>query len=89
MDGLLAPGEPHRYISTSCLHGLHERCGTMQHDRGDAGVPHCKFCPAVCACPVCDHAAQAADETRLTHTTTTARHIRRPGSGPPPIPVVS
>lgn len=45
----------HQYVSTACLHGLHERCGTMQHDRGELGVPRCKFCDSPCACPVCNH----------------------------------
>lgn len=74
----IQPGHGHTYVSTACLHGEHGQCGTMQHDRGEPGPPRCKFCPAVCACPVCNHADRDADEPRLIHTTTTTRHIRRP-----------
>ena len=45
----------HLYISTACLHDLHEKCGVLQHDRGEEGVPHCKWCDAICLCPVCKH----------------------------------
>ncbi len=48
-------GVPHVYMSCACLHGLHEQCGRLQHERGDVGAPHCKFCPAVCLCPACRH----------------------------------
>lgn len=40
----------HTYTSTACQHGLHTRCGTLQHDAGDLGAPHCKFCDAKCNC---------------------------------------
>lgn len=46
----------HAYLSCACLHGFHDECGRLQHERGDEGAPHCKFCPAVCLCPVCRHA---------------------------------
>jgi hypothetical protein len=45
----------HSYLSCACLHGLHGECGKAQHGRGEAGSPHCKFCPAVCLCLVCRH----------------------------------
>lgn len=71
----------HVYVSTACLHGLCGVCGTAQRDRDEPGPPHCKFCTAVCACPLptCDHAPPA----RLQHTTPPRpRHIRRPGGAP-------
>ncbi len=55
----------HAYLSTACLHGRHERCGAEQLARGDLGAPHCKYCPAVCCCVICDHVGQAAQEARL------------------------
>ncbi len=45
----------HPYLSTACFHGQHDQCGRAQHDRGERGLPHCKFCTAVCSCPVCRH----------------------------------
>ena len=36
--------EAHNYVSTACEHGLHEQCRRT-----------CKFCPAECLCPYCDH----------------------------------
>ncbi len=45
----------HLYLSCACLHGEHEQCGKTQHGRGEPGVPHCKFCPATCLCPPCNH----------------------------------
>lgn len=30
----------HEYVSTACLHGLHDECRRT-----------CKFCPAACSCP--------------------------------------
>jgi hypothetical protein len=41
----------HLYLSTACLHERHDQCGTAQHDRGEPGHPHCKFCDAECVCP--------------------------------------
>lgn len=38
------------YTSTACHHGLHESCGKAQHDRGEDGAPHCKWCPEPCRC---------------------------------------
>lgn len=67
----LAPGERHIYLSTACEHGEHDECGRKQRDRGEVGPPHCKFCPAVCVCPVCDHAGVGV---RVVH-------VQRP-SGP-------
>lgn len=50
-----ASSAPHAYLSCACLHGFHDQCGQLQHGRGDAGAPHCKFCPAICLCLVCRH----------------------------------
>ena len=72
----------HVYMSTACLHGLHDRCGVAQLGRGDQGAPHCKFCDAVCACPDCRHAEQAAAEQRLLRHTADRIVHRRPGSAP-------
>ena len=58
----LIPGDVHFYLSTACLHGLHEKCGVKQLARGELGAPHCKYCEAVCVCSVCDHVGQAARE---------------------------
>lgn len=44
------------YTSTACHHELHEQCGTAQHDRGEDGQPHCKWCPEPCRC-VCHREA--------------------------------
>jgi hypothetical protein len=38
------------YTSTACHHGLHDSCGKAQHDRGEDGAPHCKWCPEPCRC---------------------------------------
>jgi len=50
----------HAYLSCACLHGLHEQCGQLQQERGDAGSPHCKFCAEVCRCLVCRHEGAVA-----------------------------
>lgn len=34
----------HHYVSTACLHGLHDRCRRT-----------CKFCDTPCRCVDCDH----------------------------------
>lgn len=44
------PKITHNYLSTACLHGLHDRCGEKQAERGEDGPPHCKFCDAPCRC---------------------------------------
>ena len=45
-----ADGEgEHRYLSTACLHGLHDRCRKV-----------CKFCGQPCVCDECRHTT--ADE---------------------------
>jgi len=62
---LIADGGTHVYVSTACLHGLHDRCGVQQLGRGDLSAPHCKYCDAVCACTDCDHRAQERDEESL------------------------
>jgi hypothetical protein len=55
VSGDLLGLEQHRYLSTACLHGVHGECGRLQHDRGELGVPHCKYCQASCLCPQCRH----------------------------------
>jgi hypothetical protein len=41
LDGTAGPGEKtHRYLSTACLHQIHERCRLT-----------CKTCSAPCTCP--------------------------------------
>lgn len=40
----------HTYLSTACFHLQHGQCGKQQHDRQEAGEPHCKWCPAPCIC---------------------------------------
>lgn len=51
----------HYYLSTACLHGMHDKCGAGMRSRGETGPPHCKFCPAVCTCnaPSCWHRGAA------------------------------
>lgn len=44
----------HEYLSTACYHGLHLKCGEAQRERGETGLPHCKFCAAFCVC-TCHH----------------------------------
>lgn len=44
----------HSYLSTACHHGLHDQCGEGMRQRGETGLPHCKFCEAVCGCD-CGH----------------------------------
>jgi hypothetical protein len=56
LEATLPGGVRHVYVSTACLHGQHGRCGTLQHERGDGGAPHCKYCKSICACPYCGHA---------------------------------
>lgn len=34
-----SPDATHVYVSTACLHGLHDRCRLQ-----------CKFCPSTCHC---------------------------------------
>jgi len=41
----------HIYLSTACLHDLHEQCGCRQRERGDVSPAHCKYCAAECICP--------------------------------------
>lgn len=48
----------HLYLSTACLHGVHGECGRLQHDRGEPGAPHCKYCQAGYRCPRCRHGGQ-------------------------------
>jgi hypothetical protein len=58
------PPTEHRYLSCACLHAqlledagdedqakqMHKQCGKAQHDRGEDGHPHCKYCPSPCRC---------------------------------------
>lgn len=45
-----AGNHDHFYVSTSCQHRFHGRCGKLQRQRGERGVPHCKHCTSPCAC---------------------------------------
>jgi hypothetical protein len=46
----------HAYLSTSCLHGRHERCRSATRADGGTKEPGtCKHCKAVCRCPTCEH----------------------------------
>ena len=46
-----AAGE-HYYLSTACLHGVHDYCGSRETFGGKPKKPHtCKFCDAQCICP--------------------------------------
>jgi hypothetical protein len=49
------PDGTHIYMSTSCLHGDHEHCKAMTGVNGAKRPGRCKFCDAVCRCPVCRH----------------------------------
>lgn len=41
----------HVYLSTACLHDLHEQCQSAKRIDGGPKVPgKCKFCPAPCIC---------------------------------------
>lgn len=64
------PDGTHIYMSTSCLHGEHEHCKAMVGTTGEKRPGSCKWCDAVCRCPVCKHdmpgvaATDAPDLTR-------------------------
>lgn len=42
--------ESHDYLSTACLHGLHEHCNAMVGYAGAKRPAQCKFCDARCRC---------------------------------------
>jgi hypothetical protein len=68
----------HFYLSTACLHGEHDACGKLQHDRGECGSPHCKYCPEVCVCPRCRHRGQPAQLVgRAFHSDYRSPRVRR------------
>lgn len=59
--------EPHVYLSTSCVHGFHERCrsdaATDSEGEPFRKVPsRCKHCSAPCICE-CHGWTQARDVT--------------------------
>lgn len=63
--GTPADGE-HVYLSTACLHGQHEHCrSAVAADGGRKKPGTCKFCGAVCVCPVCDHGAESGPRAHL------------------------
>lgn len=46
----------HHYVSTGCVHGNHEHCRSAINAAGGSKAPGtCKFCPATCGCPGCNH----------------------------------
>ena len=50
----IAPVE-HRYLSTACLHGIHEHCQAKVNLEGEPKLPGtCKWCGSRC---VCDYVA--------------------------------
>lgn len=61
-----ADASEHVYLSTACLHGQHEHCRSAVAADGGAKKPGtCKFCGAVCVCPVCDHGAESGMRAHL------------------------
>jgi hypothetical protein len=46
-----APAVNHVYLSTACLHGVHEHCQAMVGVNGEKRPATCKFCEAHCVCP--------------------------------------
>jgi len=43
--------EDHVYLSTACLHGIHEHCQCKTNLEGEPKVPGtCKWCGAPCVC---------------------------------------
>lgn len=85
------PDGTHIYMSTSCLHGDHEHCKAMVGVNGDKRPGRCKFCDAVCRCPVCkhdvpgheDHAQRSSVAARTAAAATAAARIvlSRVGAG--------
>lgn len=55
-DDLTPGAEPHRYLSTGCLHGEHGYCQSNTGSNGQKVPATCKFCSAPCECPC--HAAE-------------------------------
>jgi hypothetical protein len=46
------PDGTHLYLSTSCVHGVHEHCrSAVNVDGGPKAPGTCKHCPARCVCP--------------------------------------
>jgi hypothetical protein len=45
--------QPHRYLSTACLHNIHDDCDidTRRYDGTRKTAATCKYCPAPCVCP--------------------------------------
>lgn len=63
--GTVSAHGPGGYVSTACQHGLHDECGCRQRERSDTTPPHCKYCPASCACPAPDCTHIAAGRTSV------------------------
>ena len=54
---------PAGYLSTSCLHGIHEHCRSRVAIDGWPKRPgQCKHCEALCRCPVCHRAAEPVQQ---------------------------
>ncbi len=42
----------HFYLSTGCLHEVHQHCQSIVAITGGEKIPGvCKWCPAICVCP--------------------------------------
>lgn len=50
------------YLSTSCLHGDHDYCKNTVGRVGSKIPSRCKFCGALCVCPICNHPGGPAFE---------------------------
>ncbi len=53
---LMLDDDEHFYLSTGCLHGVHEHCNSSVSITGGSKVPGvCKWCPGLCVCPCHTH----------------------------------
>lgn len=50
------PRMSHVYLSTACLHGIHEHCQAKTNVEGEPKIPAtCKWCSAPCVCECHGH----------------------------------
>lgn len=55
----------HVYLSTACMHGIHQHCQAGATQYGEEKVPAtCKWCAAPCICP-CHQASPTMLEQRI------------------------
>lgn len=40
----------HVYLSTACLHELHDYCSSSEGQDGPKEPKRCKWCPSLCLC---------------------------------------